>query len=127
VDLGSLKKDKHYRRYASSVERALSLFDNALQEWADYISFLSRLLKVRTFRPVETMYSIADNTSLGASNPSTRSTSRPPQSTCLEATGPVLEPIATIRRAPESPRSLHIHIWIDQGMDGQINGCLCVY
>jgi hypothetical protein len=43
---GSLKKDKSYRRYASSVERALSLFDNALQEWADYISFLSRLLKV---------------------------------------------------------------------------------
>lgn len=42
---GSLKKDKSYRRYASSVERALSLFDNALQEWADYISFLSRLLK----------------------------------------------------------------------------------
>ncbi|KAJ5662078.1 uncharacterized protein N7477_009694 [Penicillium maclennaniae] len=42
---GSLKKDKTYRRYASSVERALSLFDNALQEWADYISFLSRLLK----------------------------------------------------------------------------------
>ena len=44
---GTLKKDKNYRRYASSVERALSLFDNALQEWADYISFLSRLLKVR--------------------------------------------------------------------------------
>jgi len=43
----SLKKDKNYRRYASGVERALSLFDTALQEWADYISFLSRLLKVR--------------------------------------------------------------------------------
>lgn len=41
-----LKKDKNYRRYASTVERALSLFDTALQEWADYISFLSRLLKV---------------------------------------------------------------------------------
>ncbi|KAJ5669700.1 hypothetical protein N7462_010770 [Penicillium macrosclerotiorum] len=49
---GSLKKDKNYRRYASSVERALSLFDNALQEWADYISFLSRLLKaLQTHRP----------------------------------------------------------------------------
>jgi hypothetical protein len=46
ANTGSLKKDKSYRRYASSVERALSLFDNALQEWADYISFLSRLLKV---------------------------------------------------------------------------------
>lgn len=45
--LEPLKKDKNYRRYASTVERALSLFDTALQEWADYISFLSRLLKVR--------------------------------------------------------------------------------
>ena len=44
--VGILKKDKSYRRYAAGVERALSLFDTALQEWADYISFLSRLLKV---------------------------------------------------------------------------------
>lgn len=41
-----LPKDKHYRKYASGVERALALFDTALEEWADYISFLSRLLKV---------------------------------------------------------------------------------
>ncbi|KAK3394728.1 Dopey, N-terminal-domain-containing protein [Podospora didyma] len=38
-------KDKYYRRYASGVDRALSLFDTTLQEWADYISFLNRLLK----------------------------------------------------------------------------------
>jgi len=44
--LEAFKKDKSYRRYASGVERALSLFDSALQEWADYISFLGRLLKV---------------------------------------------------------------------------------
>ncbi|RYP11437.1 hypothetical protein DL764_000091 [Monosporascus ibericus] len=44
-------KDKHYRKYASGVERALSLFDTALQEWADYISFLSRLLKALQARP----------------------------------------------------------------------------
>lgn len=43
---GSNRKDKNFRRYASGVERALSLFDTALQEWADYISFLGRLLKV---------------------------------------------------------------------------------
>jgi hypothetical protein len=40
-------KDKHYRKYASGVDRAISLFDTALEEWADYISFLNRLLKVR--------------------------------------------------------------------------------
>lgn len=44
---GTNRKDKGYRRYASNVERALSLFDTALQEWADYIAFLGRLLKVR--------------------------------------------------------------------------------
>lgn len=43
---GANRKDKGYRRYASNVERALSLFDTALQEWADYIAFLGRLLKV---------------------------------------------------------------------------------
>ncbi|RHZ58534.1 cellular morphogenesis regulator DopA [Aspergillus thermomutatus] len=48
-----LKKDKNYRRYASSVERALSLFDTALQEWADYISFLSRLLKALQSHPAD--------------------------------------------------------------------------
>ncbi|KAL2154331.1 hypothetical protein VTH82DRAFT_3007 [Thermothelomyces myriococcoides] len=44
-------KDKHYRKYASGIERALSLFDTALQEWADYISFLNRLLKALQARP----------------------------------------------------------------------------
>ncbi|KAH0565127.1 hypothetical protein GP486_001478 [Trichoglossum hirsutum] len=45
------KKDKNYRRYASGVERALSSFDTALQEWADYISFLGRLLKALQAHP----------------------------------------------------------------------------
>ncbi|KAL1880805.1 hypothetical protein VTK73DRAFT_4975 [Phialemonium thermophilum] len=44
-------KDKHYRKYASGVDRALSLFETALQEWADYISFLNRLLKALQARP----------------------------------------------------------------------------
>lgn len=43
---GLLKTDKGYRRYASRVERVLSLFDTTVEEWADYISFLGRLLKV---------------------------------------------------------------------------------
>ncbi|KAA8613414.1 Cellular morphogenesis regulator DopA [Pyrenophora tritici-repentis] len=42
------KKDKGFRRYAAGVERALALWDTAQQEWADYISFLGRLLKVNT-------------------------------------------------------------------------------
>ncbi|KAF3762470.1 putative regulator of reproduction dopa [Cryphonectria parasitica EP155] len=38
-------RDKAYRKYAAGVDRALTLFETALQEWADYISFLNRLLK----------------------------------------------------------------------------------
>ena len=49
------RKDKGYRRYASNVERALSLFDTALQEWADYIAFLGRLLKALQSRPSDTL------------------------------------------------------------------------
>ncbi|POR36162.1 Protein dopey [Tolypocladium paradoxum] len=44
-------KDKSYRRYASGVEKALSLFETALEEWADYISFLNKLLKALQARP----------------------------------------------------------------------------
>lgn len=44
-------KDKSFRKYASGVDRALALFDTTLQEWADYISFLNRLLKVRAPPP----------------------------------------------------------------------------
>lgn len=40
------KKDKGFRRYAAGVDRALAVWDTAQQEWADYISFLGRLLKV---------------------------------------------------------------------------------
>ena len=41
-----LLKDKHFRKYAAVVDKALSFFETALEEWADYISFLNRLLKV---------------------------------------------------------------------------------
>ncbi|KAI9781169.1 MAG: hypothetical protein M1839_006277 [Geoglossum umbratile] len=51
ADEESYKRDKNYRRYASGVERALSSFDTALQEWADYISFLGRLLKALQAHP----------------------------------------------------------------------------
>ncbi|KAK4230472.1 protein dopey [Podospora fimiseda] len=44
-------KDKHYRKYANHVERALSLFETTVQEWADYISFLNRLLKALQAKP----------------------------------------------------------------------------
>ncbi|KAJ1331246.1 Dopey-like protein [Microdochium nivale] len=51
ADDSAASKDKHYRKYASGVERSLSLFETALQEWADYISCLSRLLKALQARP----------------------------------------------------------------------------
>ncbi|KAL8654211.1 MAG: hypothetical protein Q9210_001657 [Variospora velana] len=50
-DDGLIKTDKPTRRYAAGIDRALSLFDSALQEWADYISFLGRLLKALQVHP----------------------------------------------------------------------------
>ncbi|KAF2129876.1 cellular morphogenesis regulator dopa [Dothidotthia symphoricarpi CBS 119687] len=47
------KKDKSFRRYAAGLERALALWDTAQQEWADYISFLGRLLKALQSHPPE--------------------------------------------------------------------------
>ncbi|CAM1506599.1 Fc.00g062400.m01.CDS01 [Cosmosporella sp. VM-42] len=44
-------KDKSYRKYAHGVDRALLLFETALEEWADYISFLNKLLKALQARP----------------------------------------------------------------------------
>ncbi|MCJ1384773.1 hypothetical protein MMC17_007891 [Xylographa soralifera] len=53
-DDGLLKKDKNYRRYASSIERVLSSFETTVDEWADYISFLGRLLKAIQNKPTDT-------------------------------------------------------------------------
>ncbi|KAF2144798.1 uncharacterized protein K452DRAFT_316717 [Aplosporella prunicola CBS 121167] len=51
IEDASIRKDKSYRRYESNVERALALFDTPQQEWADYISFLGRLLKAIQTHP----------------------------------------------------------------------------
>ncbi|KAL8938921.1 MAG: hypothetical protein Q9216_003641 [Gyalolechia sp. 2 TL-2023] len=50
-DDGPIKTDKATRRYAVGIDRALSLFDNALQDWADYLPFLGRLLKALQVHP----------------------------------------------------------------------------
>ncbi|MCJ1287708.1 hypothetical protein MMC26_007060 [Xylographa opegraphella] len=49
-----VKKDKNYRRYASGIERVLSSFETTVDEWADYISFLGRLLKAIQNKPSDT-------------------------------------------------------------------------
>jgi hypothetical protein len=47
--------DKAFKRYTSGVDRALSLFDNSiLNDWADIVSFLSRLLKALQTHPPST-------------------------------------------------------------------------
>ncbi|KAK9479483.1 Dopey, N-terminal-domain-containing protein [Lipomyces japonicus] len=38
------KKDPKYRRYAANIDKALALFES-VEEWADYISFLGKLLR----------------------------------------------------------------------------------
>ena len=40
------KKDPRYRKYESQIERTLSSFEKEINEWADFITFLDKLLKV---------------------------------------------------------------------------------
>lgn len=40
-----LASDAKYKKFAGMVDKSLSSFEN-VNEWADFISFLSRLLKV---------------------------------------------------------------------------------
>ena len=42
----SLNADPKFKKYTSQVERCLQTFDN-VHEWADFIAFLTKLLKVR--------------------------------------------------------------------------------
>lgn len=53
---GIYKTDKGLRRYAATIERALASWEVSPQEWADYISFLGRLLKVRSCHVLETQW-----------------------------------------------------------------------
>ncbi|CAG8446762.1 2882_t:CDS:10 [Ambispora leptoticha] len=41
----NLRKDPRYKKYVSSVEKILLLFDKEVNEWADFITFLGKLLK----------------------------------------------------------------------------------
>lgn len=50
ITLTNMSDTKAVRRYQAGVERALGLFD-ASNEWADYIAFLSRLLKALQASP----------------------------------------------------------------------------
>ncbi|QIX00913.1 hypothetical protein AMS68_006430 [Peltaster fructicola] len=45
TSLGLPKNDKASRRYAAIIEKTLATWEIAPEEWADYIAFLSRLLK----------------------------------------------------------------------------------
>lgn len=106
-------KDKHYRKYASGVERALTLFETALQEWADYISFLNRLLKVtsmlRAFKILQRLtriQGIASSTSLGHHHPC--------EINRCEATLPMPQPLPAIGRPPKGPRGLQLHLRDDR-------------
>jgi hypothetical protein len=51
---------KAYRSYEREIKRALGTFDTAQQEWADYISFLGRLLKALQAVP-KGCHTIPDN------------------------------------------------------------------
>ncbi|CAG8458839.1 9044_t:CDS:10 [Racocetra persica] len=44
-ELEKYRKDPHYKRYVQQVEKILQSFDKEVNEWADFISFLGKLLR----------------------------------------------------------------------------------
>lgn len=44
----TLQSDPKFKKYAANVEKALGAFEN-VAEWADFIAFLTRLLKVSAY------------------------------------------------------------------------------
>jgi hypothetical protein len=44
----TLANDPKYKKYVAQVDRCLATFDN-VHEWADFIAFLTKLLKVRIY------------------------------------------------------------------------------
>lgn len=45
-ELEKYRKDSRYKKYVQQVERILQSFDREVNEWADFIAFLGKLLKV---------------------------------------------------------------------------------
>ena len=45
-ELEKYRKDYRYKKYVQQVERILQSFDKEVNEWADFIAFLGKLLKV---------------------------------------------------------------------------------
>jgi hypothetical protein len=105
-------KDKAYRRYASGVERSLSLFDSSLQEWADYIQSLGRLLKVRSLQPLR--YTYTEILLLDAPSPSSEHQCGAFQEHCRKTTGAMPKSHITLRGSPKGSGSLQLHILNDR-------------
>ena len=106
---GLNRKDKSYRRYASAVERALSLFDSALQVWADYIAFLGRLQKV--LEPTSRF-----STRLlmchrqGPPNKTSSCRRNPPQGAIVEEACPVPQSYFALRCPPEGTGAIYPYL-----------------
>ena len=101
-------KDKAYRRYAAGVEKTLALFETALEEWADYISFLNKLLKV-CVEPAARRFRCANQNVVPPSPPDLVHFN-PQQSTSRETTLAVPQSYAPVWRPPKGPRGIHLHL-----------------
>lgn len=110
-------KDKAYRRYALGVEKALALFETTLEEWADYISFLNRVLKVGVplyllMHRWHCMLTKCNET--GPSSSSIFFYKHPRQGCRREAIITMPQPVATVWSPPKNPRSIQLCIRNDR-------------
>lgn len=118
-----LASDARYKKLALAVDKSLASFES-VNEWADFISFLSRLLKVRLLELARRTYTedidVAIRFSTFRRNPS--------QAHCLETPSSMLESGTAIWGSPASSRCLRLyfqHNWRKFFMPSHAIPCTC--
>lgn len=113
--LAVLASDSKYRKYTQQVDKCLNTLES-VQEWADFIAFLTKLLKVRSERRVVSV-SQAHHAPLDISSQySVQGSSAKAHRS--KAVGSVPEPGSASRRAPARAGRLCLH--------PRYPGCECI-
>jgi hypothetical protein len=104
-----LASDARYKKLALAVDKSLASFES-VNEWADFISFLSRLLKVRLLELAP--WARAEGLDIAIRFSTFRR--NPSQAHCLETSSSMLESGTAIWSSPASARRLRLYLQHDR-------------
>lgn len=104
-----MANDPKYKRFKQQVDKALQSFEN-VNEWADFISFLSRLLKVRSRNWSLAKVMLTVPYSIDVAITFTAVSRDTQEAYCLQEVGTMLESGATFRGSSTCTRCLLLYI-----------------